>query len=136
MTDQELRNIFSAIKTIAVVGVSQNQDKPAYGVASYLQSVGYKIVPVNPACDETLGEKCYPTLEEIPFPVDAVDVFRKSEFTPEIARSAVKIGAKLLWLQDGVSSEEAEQIARNADISFKQNDCMFRQRVRLFGFGK
>jgi len=133
MTDEQLKQIFNDIKTIAVVGVSKNESKPAYGVASYLQKEGYKIVPVNPACDETLGEKCYPTLEDIPFPVDAVDVFRRPEFVPEIAKAAVKIGAKVLWLQDSVISEEAKKIALDAGLIFVQNDCMFRQRMRLFG---
>ena len=133
MTDEKLKQIFNDIKTIAVVGVSKNESKPAYGVASYLQREGYKIVPVNPACDETLGEKCYPTLEDIPFPVDAVDVFRRPEFVPEIAQAAVIIGAKVLWLQDGVISKDAEKIARDAGLIFVQDDCMFRQRMRLFG---
>lgn len=131
MSESKFKDIFDSIRTIAVIGVSNNQSKPAYQVAAFLQNAGYKIVPVNPACDETLGEKCYPTLKDIPFPVDAVDVFRKSEFAPEIARAAVKIGAKVLWLQDSVISEEAEKIAKDSGMTFVQNDCMKRQLMRL-----
>ena len=131
MSESKFKDIFDSIRTIAVIGVSNNQNKAAYFVARFLQHSGYKIVPVNPACDETLGEKCYPTLKDIPFPVDAVDVFRKSEFAPEIARAAVKIGAKVLWLQDSVISEEAEKIAKDSGMTFVQNDCMKRQLMRL-----
>jgi len=133
MEDAELKRLFDSIKTIAVVGLSNNKEKAAYGVASYLQRAGYRIVPVNPGCEQALGEKCYAYLEEIPLPVDLVDVFRRSEFAPGIARSAVKIGAKALWLQDEVISEEAEKIAREAGLFFRQNDCIFRQRTRIYG---
>ena len=131
MSEPKFKNIFDSKRTIAVIGISNNDSKPAYQVAAFLQDAGYKIVPINPACEETLGEKCYPTLTDIPFPVDVVDVFRRSEFAPDIAREAVKIGAKVLWLQDSVISEEAEQIAKDAGITFVQNDCMKRQLMRL-----
>jgi uncharacterized protein len=134
MNDTELKNLFETVKTIAVIGLSNNTDKPAYRIAEYLQRAGYKIAPVNPAASEVLGEKCYGSLEEIPFKVDLVDVFRKSEFAPEIAKSCVKIGAGALWLQEGITSEEAESIAKEAGMVFVQDDCIFRQRVRLYGF--
>ena len=134
MNDNELKDLFDSIETIAVVGLSNNQNRAAFKVASYLQRVGYKIVPINPACEEILGEKCYPDLEAVPFSIDAVDVFRRSESAPEIARQAVKIGAEALWLQDGVVSPEADKIAAAAGITFVQNDCIFRQRIRLYGF--
>lgn len=133
MEDSELKKLFDSVKTIAVIGLSNNKEKAAYGVASYLQRVGYKIVPINPGCSEALGEKCYATLEEAPFQVDLVDVFRRSEFAPEIAKSAVKIGAKALWLQDEVISGEAEKIAKDAGMFFHQNDCIFRRRTRIYG---
>jgi len=133
MTDKELRSLFHSVKTIAVVGVSNNKDKAAYRIAEYLQRVGYKMVPVNPGADEVLGEKCFHTLEEVPFQVDLVDVFRRSEFAPEIAKSSVKIGAKFLWLQEEIISQEAEKIAKDAGMTFIQDDCIFRQRTRLFG---
>jgi len=133
MDDKTLRDLFDSVKTIAVVGLSKNQERPAYGVAKYLQGAGYRIVPINPGCDEVLGEKCYPSLEEVPFPIDLVDVFRRGEFVPPIAEAAVKIGAKGLWLQDEVISPEAEQMTKNAGMFFHQNDCVFRQRIRLYG---
>lgn len=134
MDDAQLKSMFESAKTIAVVGLSNNQAKAAYGVASYLQRSGYKIAPVNPACGEALGEKCYPALEDIPFPVDIVDVFRRSEFTPDIARSAVKVGAKTLWLQEGIANPESRKIAEEAGLSYVEDKCIFRERARLFGF--
>ena len=134
MSDDELKSLFDSIKTVAIVGLSNNQQRAAYGVASYLQRAGYRIVPINPSCDEVLGEMCYPNLTDVPFPVDAVDVFRRSEFAPEIARQAVEMGAKVLWLQDGVESDEAGKIAAEGGLTFVQNDCMFRQRTRLCGY--
>jgi predicted CoA-binding protein len=132
MNDDKLRELFISTKTIAIVGLSDNQERPAYRIAEYLKRVGYRIVPVNPGCTEVLGEKCYSSLEEIPFSVDLVDVFRRGEFAPEIARQVVKIGAKVLWLQEEVISPEAEKIARDAGLTFVQNECIFKQRSRLF----
>lgn len=133
MNDINLKELFTSVKTIAVVGVSNNKDKPAYHIAEYLQRVGYKVIPVNPGVSEVLGQKCYASLAEIPEKVDLVDVFRKSEFAAEIAQESVKIGVKALWLQDGIQSAEAEQTAKAAGIIFVQNDCIFRQRMRLYG---
>lgn len=133
MDDDKLKELFNSVKTIAVVGLSNNEQRPAYGVAKYLKGVGYQIVPINPGCDEVMGEKCFPTLQDVPFAIDLVDVFRRSDFAPMIAQEAVKIGAKALWLQDEVESDEAKKIAEDAGIFFHQNDCVFRQRMRLFG---
>ena len=133
MDDDKLKELFNSVKTIAVVGLSNNDQRPAYGVAKYLKEAGYKIVPINPGCDEVMGEKCFPTLQDIPFAIDMVDVFRRSDFAPVIARDAVEIGAKALWLQDEVESDEARKIALDAGLFFHQNDCVFRQRMRLFG---
>ena len=134
MNDEQLKEMYNSAKTVAVVGLSKNTARAAHGVAKSLQGWGYKIVPVNPGCDEVLGETCYPSLKDIPFPVDVVDVFRASEFAPEIARGAVNIGAKYLWLQDNVESAEAREIAEKAGIMFIENNCIFRERIRLFGF--
>jgi predicted CoA-binding protein len=131
MTDLDLKDFFNSIKTIAIVGLSNNPEKDSYMVAEYLQKFGYRIVPVNPGAEEILGEKCYSDLEHIPFPVDVVDVFRRSEFAPEIARKAVKIKAKTLWLQKGVVSAEAEKIAHEGGLTFVQDDCLMYQRKRL-----
>src|SRR5438105_3075531 len=104
-SDDELRSILGEAQTIAVVGLSPKPWRPSNEVATYLQSKGYRIVPVNPRETEVLGEAAYPTLLEVPIPVDAVDVFRRAEHTPDIARDAVRIGAKVLWLQEGIVNE-------------------------------
>ena len=109
---------------IAVVGLSDDPSRPSYEVAQYLQSIGKEIIPVNPRCDAILGCKCYRSLEEIPGHVDVVDVFRRSEFCPAIARSAVAIKAGGVWLQSGVVSHEAQAIAREAGIDFVQDRCL------------
>jgi len=120
----ELRAIYQDTKTIAVVGASADESKAAHTIPRYLQREGFRIVPVNPRGGEILGEKVYQRLEDIPEPVDVVDVFRPSEETPDIARGAVKIGAKVLWLQEGISSEEAERIATEGGLKVVMNRCM------------
>src|ERR687895_1823093 len=104
----ELRKIYEDTKTIAVVGASDDPRKPAHTIPRYLQRVGFRILPVNPKGGEILGEKAFERLTDIPESVDVVDVFRPSEETPEVARDAVKVGAKVLWLQEGIESEVAE----------------------------
>ena len=118
-------------KTIAVVGMSPKPVRASYGVAMYLASQGYTIVPVNPGQDEIAGLKCYHSLEEIPFPVDVVDVFRRPEACVPIATSAVKIGAKALWLQEGIINDEAASIAKDAGLLFIQNKCLLKEHRRL-----
>jgi len=113
-----------AAKRIAVVGLSDDPSRPSYGVARYLQSVGKQIIPVNPSCQQVLGEKCYARLEEIPEPVEVVDVFRRAQFCADVVRSAIAIGAKGIWLQSGIVSEEAAQLAAEAGIDFVQDRCM------------
>jgi len=114
-------------KTIAVVGLSANPARPSHGVAAYLQSQGYKIVPVNPGQSELLGEKVYPSLKDIPFEVDVVDVFRRPEAVPPIADDAIAIGAKALWLQDHVVAPESAQKAEEAGLLVVMNNCMLRE---------
>lgn len=114
-------------KTIAVVGLSPNPARPSHGVAAYLQSHGYKIVPVNPGQSELLGEKVYPSLKDIPFEVDVVDVFRRPEAVPPIADDAIAIGAKALWLQDHVVAPESAQKAEEAGLLVVMNNCMLRE---------
>ncbi|NOZ74128.1 MAG: CoA-binding protein [FCB group bacterium] len=113
--------------TIAVVGLSANPERPSYRVASYLKSQGYKIIPVNPGQSEILGETAYPTLKDIPFPVEVVDVFRRPEAVPAIADAAIAIGAKALWLQDHVVAPESAQKAEAAGLFVVMDDCMLRQ---------
>ena len=116
MNENETIQKILAMKTIAVVGLSSNNIRPSYGVAQYLQSVGYKIIPVNPAHPKILGEKSYPTLKDIPAKVDVVDVFRKPEHVMPITEAAIKISAKAIWYQDGVINEEAAKLAEDAGL--------------------
>ena len=131
----ELRVILKESKTIAVVGLSANWDRPSYFAAKYMQEHGYKIIPVNPAYvgQEVLGERCYSSLEEIPESVDMVDCFRKSEDIEPIASQAVTIGAKIIWLQLGVKNESASEIASAAGMTYVENRCVKIEHGRLFG---
>ena len=131
--DRELKLLLGDAETIAVVGLSSKPDRPSYDVASYLQERGYRIVPVNPTESEILGERAYPSLREIPgdIRIDVVDVFRRAEQTPDIARDAVAIGAKVLWLQDGIVNEEAYRIAGEAGLEVIMGVCIMRTRERI-----
>lgn len=128
-----LRRILQRPKTIAVVGLSANWYRPSYFAAKYLQEHGYRVVPVNPAYQEVLGEKCYPRLKDIPEQIDVVDCFRKSEDIEPIAREAIEVGAKVLWLQIGVMNEKAAVAARAAGLEVVQDRCMKIEHGRLFG---
>lgn len=118
------RDILSTAKTIAVVGLSADPMKPSYEVSEYMQRQGYRIIPVNPKESEVLGEKAYPSLEEIPHPVDMVNVFRRPAQTPEVVRSAIAIGAKSVWLQLGIANEEARAIAQEAGLPYVEDRCV------------
>jgi predicted CoA-binding protein len=120
----ELRGIYAEAKTIAVVGASGDERKPAHTIPRYLQRQGYRIFPVNPKGGEILGEKVYERLEDVPEAIDVVDVFRPSPETPDVARDAVKVGAKVLWLQEGIESEEADRIASEGGLRVVMNRCM------------
>ena len=134
MSDIEtLRSILATSRVIAVVGLSADWFRPSYFAAKYMQEHGYRIVPVNPRYPEILGERCYARLEDIPFPVDMVDVFRKPADLPPIARSAVAIGAKCLWQQLGVTNAEAEQIAVDGGLDSVMDRCVKIEHARLFG---
>lgn len=129
----KLKHILSTMKTIAVVGLSTDPSKDSYRVADYLKQHGYRIIPVNPGADEILGEKSFPDLKSIAEPIDMVDVFRHPEHVPEIAREAVAVNAKVLWLQLGIESEEGERIAREGGLTVIQNECTMREHKRLMG---
>ncbi len=131
--DAELRALLGDARTIAVVGLSSRPERPSLEVAAYLQDRGYRIVPVNPGETEVLGEPAYPSLLDVPVPVDVVDVFRRAEETPEVARQAVRIGAKVLWLQDGIVNEEAYRIANEGGLEVIMGVCIKRTRKRLMG---
>jgi len=122
-----------AARTIAIVGLSKDPLRPSYFIGFYLKRHGYKVVPVNPREPEVLGEKSYPTLKDIPFPVDVVDVFRRPDAVPAIARDAVAIGAKALWLQFGVISPEGARIAEDAGLAVVMDRCMKVEHARYLG---
>ncbi len=123
---QEICGVLQAIRTIAVVGLSPKAARPSHGVAAGMQAHGYRIVPVRPLVKEVLGEPAYGRLEDIPFPVDIVDVFRAPEHVPAIVESCIKAGVPRLWLQDGVIHEEAAQRARAAGIWVVMDRCIWR----------
>jgi hypothetical protein len=118
-------------RTIAVVGLSAKRYRPSYGVAEYLQRAGYRIVPVNPHETEILGERCYPDVESVPDPIDIVDIFRRSEFVPEIVEAAIRKGAKVVWMQEGVVHEEAARRAREAGLEVVMDRCILKDHRRL-----
>jgi uncharacterized protein len=123
-SDSELRTLLTNARTVAVVGASNNTDRPVYGVMRRLQQVGYRVIPVNPREKEILGERVYASLHDIPEHVDVVDVFRRAEFTPAIAEQAVAIKAGALWLQQGISNEETAAIARAGGLTVVMDLCM------------
>ena len=129
--EQELKDIYADSKTIAVVGASGSEEKPAHTIPRYLQRNGYRVIPVNPRGGELLGEKVYERLTDIEEPIDVVDVFRPSEETPEVARDAVKVGAKVLWLQEGIFSDETERIASEGGLKVVMDTCMGATHHRL-----
>lgn len=128
-----LRRILKSYRTIAVVGLSANWNRPSNFAAKYLQQHGYRVIPVNPAYAEVLGERCYPELAAIPHAVDVVDVFRRTADVLPIARAAVAIGAKCLWQQIGVVNHEADALARAAGMDSVMDRCMKIEHARLFG---
>lgn len=123
--------ILHTSRTIAVVGLSGKRYRPSYGVAEYLKRAGYRIIPVNPEETEVLGERAYPDLESIPEPVDIVDVFRRSEFVPEIVEAAIRKGAKLIWMQEGVRHEAAAARAEAAGVAVVMDRCILKDHRRL-----
>ena len=133
--DRELRALLGEVHTIAVVGLSSRPGRPSFEVATYLADHGYRIVPVNPNETEVLGEPAYGSLREIPrdLVIDVVDVFRRASETPEVARHAVAIGAKVLWLQEGIVSEEAAAIASAGGLEVIMGVCIKHVRERLMG---
>jgi predicted CoA-binding protein len=118
-------------KTIAVVGLSSHRWRPSYSVSEYMQSAGYRIVPVNPGETEVLGEKAYATLDAVPEPVDIVDIFRRSEYVPDIVDAAIRIGAKCVWMQEGVIHEEAAARARAAGLEVVMDRCILKEHRKM-----
>lgn len=131
--DQMMKELLLSSKTIASVGLSSNQQKESYGIASYLKEQGYRIIPVNPTANEIFGEKAYPDLSSIPEKVDIVQVFRKPEDVPPVVDEAIKIGAKAIWMQEGITHEESAQKAREAGLQVVMDACMRGTHRRLVG---
>lgn len=123
--------LLKSSRTIAVVGLSSSRIRPSYGVSEYMLRAGYKIIPVNPNESEVLGQKAYARLEDVPEPIDIVDVFRRSEFVPEIVDSAIRIGAKAVWMQEGVVNKSAAEKARQAGLAVVMDRCILKEHRRL-----
>ena len=133
MNEAELiSQLLREARTIAVVGVSDNPQRPSNDVAAYLQRQGYRIIPVNPALAEVLGEKCYPSVKDIPAAeaIDIVDIFRRPDFVPPIVDEAIERGAKAIWMQDGVVHEAAAEKARAAGLAVVMDNCLLREHRR------
>lgn len=131
--DKTMKEILQSAKTIASFGLSSNPEKESYGIADYLKSQGYRIIPVNPTADEILGEKAYPDLESVPEKIDVVQVFRKSEDVPPVVESAIKAGAKAVWMQEGIVNLEAAKKAQEAGLQVVMDACMRATHRRLIG---
>jgi len=127
---EDIQKIFE-MNTIAVVGMSPKPERPSHYVAMYMKEKGYTIYPVNPGHDKMAGMDCYPVLESIPDSIDVVDIFRRSEFIPPIIDSAIAIGAKAVWMQDGVIHEEAAKRADSSGLMVIMNDCMLRRHRQM-----
>jgi uncharacterized protein len=131
-SDDEIKKFYT-LKNIAVVGMSKNEDKPAHYVPKYLIDHGYNVIPVNPTATEILGRKSYPNVSSIPDKIDIIDIFRRSEDVPSVVEDVIKKeGIKVIWMQEGISSKEAEKIAKEKDISTVYNRCMMAEHKRLF----
>ncbi|MFC2133917.1 CoA-binding protein [Bacteroidota bacterium] len=132
-SDEEIIEILTDYKNIAVIGCSSNPSKAAHEIPKYLQSQGYKIIPVNPFSEEILGEKCYKKITDIKEEVDIVNVFRPSEETPVIVRESLKVNPKVVWMQLGIENKEAEKIAEENNIKIIMNKCMMVEHMKLIG---
>ena len=133
MNEPETIDQIFKMKTVAVVGMSPKPERPSHYVGMYLKEQGYDIIPVNPGHKEIAGMTSYPSLLDIPVKVDVVDVFRRPEHAVPISEAAVEIGAKALWLQDGVINDEAARLAEDASLLVVMNDCMLRRHKQFFG---
>jgi predicted CoA-binding protein len=129
----DIRRILETANNLAVVGLSSRKTRPGYTVPAYMQTEGYRIIPVNPYLEQALGEKAYPDLTSVPEPVDLVLVFRRSEYVPPVVEKAIEIGAKVVWLQLGVIHEEAAAQARAAGLEVVMDTCIAIEHRQLFG---
>lgn len=125
--DSAIAELLASSKTIAVVGLSSKTFRPSFGVSQYLQSAGYRVIPVNPNESSILGEKCYARLEDIPEKIDIVDIFRRSELVPEVVDAAIQIGARAVWMQEGVVDEPSAARARGAGLFVVMDLCIAKE---------
>ena len=132
MSDEEIRSLLSTAKTIAVVGLSAKAWRPSHGVSEYMQSRGYRIIPVNPNLTEALGEKAYARLEDVPGPIDIVNIFRRPEAVEPIVDAAIKMGARMVWMQEGVIHHGAADKARRAGLAVVMDRCILKEHRRHF----
>ncbi len=130
---EDIKAILRNYKVVAVVGLSPKTERPSYRVAQYLKDHGYQIVPVNPGQKEILGEKCYPRLPDIPFPVEVVDIFRNIEAIPAIVDEAIAVGAKVVWMQQGLAEPVSARKAREAGLQVVMDRCMKIDHAQLLG---
>ena len=126
----QIKDLLVGTKTIAVVGLSEDPDRPSYGVAMYLKERGYRVVPVRPGADEVLGEKAYPTLADVPFPIDLVDVFRHPKWVPIHVSETLQIKSPAIWLQEGVIDEAEALRAREAGLVVVMDRCILKEHLR------
>lgn len=133
MTDPEMKEMFQTVRTIATVGFSTNPARPGYYVPEYLMLKGYRVIPVNPTIQDALGQKAYPDLLSVPEKVDVVQIFRRPEDVPAIVEQAIKIGAKVIWMQIGATNPEAVKTAKTAGLGVVTDKCMMIEHKRLFG---
>jgi predicted CoA-binding protein len=124
-------NILNKYRTVAIVGLSPDPSRPSHRVASYLDMHGYKVIPVNPHAQEILGKTSYPNLSSVPEPIEIVDIFRSSEKVMPVVDEAIKTGAKVVWMQEGIINEQAALKARDAGLLVVMNKCMFKEHQRL-----
>ena len=129
--DQEMREILLSTNTVASVGMSSNDEKESYWIVYFLKEQGYRMIPVNPTATEIFGEKAYASLSDVPDKIDVVQIFRKPEDVPPVVEDAIKIGAKVVWMQEGIVNEEAAQMARDAGLKVVMNACMRATHKRL-----
>jgi len=127
---EKIAELLKSGKTIAVVGLSDNPARTSYRVSAYMQSQGYRIIPVNPAISEALGEKAYPTLSDVPEKIDIVNIFRQPEYVPEVVEEAIRLKVPAIWMQEGVVHEEAAEKARQAGIFVVMDRCILKEHGR------
>jgi predicted CoA-binding protein len=131
--DADIEKILTSYRTVAIVGASPKPERPSYRVADFLKKEGFQVIPVTPNADEVVGEKAYPDLASIPIPVEVVDIFRRSEDVTPVVEEAIAIGAKAVWMQEGIVNEEAADKARKAGLTVVMDHCMRKELLHKIG---